>query len=90
LELHHGRRESVGLEEERSVLGLERVVDEHDRVLDLRLVHEVVLDEVLVDEAAEQRALVPTNDQMVDVQVTKVLQVVRYQIRANFVSIKAD
>jgi len=48
----------------------------------------VVLDEVLVDEAAEQRALVPTNDQMVDVQVTKVLQVVRYQIRANLCQLK--
>lgn len=59
-------------------------INQDDWVFNFWLIHEMVLDEVLVDETAKQRALVPANNQMINVEVTEVLQVVRNQMVAHF------
>ena len=50
----------------------------------------MVFNEAFVDKAAKQRALIPAHDQVVDVQVAKIFQIVRYELIANFLKTKFD
>lgn len=45
----------------------------------------MIFDEILVDKRAEESALIPTDDQMIDIQVSECLQVVGDELVARLV-----
>lgn len=49
----------------------------------------MIFDEVLVDERTEQGALIPTDDQVIDVQVSERLQIISDELVARVVVVGA-